>query len=108
MPDHPAEVASEQHRLRQRRSARRVFLVALIAHSAFALWGWASAQPGWRSTKLVWIDLPVSLLYLHAKDRAVLAGSLFLGGLQWGLLAAGATLALGHLAERRRGPRGFQ
>jgi hypothetical protein len=101
---------AEQHRQRQRRSARRVFVVALFAHSAFALWAWGSGEPGWRSTKLVWMDLPVSLLYLHAQDRAVLLGSLVLGGLQWGLLAAGATLALGYLAERRRGPgrRNFQ
>ena len=90
------------HRLRRRRSARRVFLVALLAHSLLALWAWSSGQPGWRSTQLIWIDFPISLLFLHGQDRWVLLGSLVLGGLQWGFLAAGATLALGSLAERRR------
>ncbi len=93
------------HRLRRGRSARRVFLVALVAHSLFALWAWSSGQPGWRSTKLVWIDFPISLAFLHGQDRTVLLGSLLLGGLQWGLLAAGATLALGRLSERHRPPR---
>jgi hypothetical protein len=90
------------HRVRRRRSVRRVFLVAVVAHSLLALWAWSSGQPGWRGAKLIWIDFPISLLFLQGQDRTVLFGSLLLGGLQWGFLAAGATLALGRLSERRR------
>lgn len=76
-----------------------------MAHSLLALWAWSSGLPGWRGTKLIWIDFPVSLLFLQGQDRSVLLGSLVLGGLQWGFLAAGATLVLGRLSEPGRAGR---
>ena len=93
------------HRTLQRRSARRAFLVVFVIHTGLALWAWSSGQPGLRTASLVWIDLPVSLIYLHAPENRVLIGSLLLGGIQWGLLAAAATLILGWVADRRGGER---
>ena len=82
---------------RQVRTAplRRVMLWCAVAaaalHTGAVLWTWAKDTPGVRSGWLVWLDLPISLAYLHVMGDRLLAWSLVAGGLQWA--ATGALLA---------------
>lgn len=74
---------------------------AVVLHTAAALSIWTSWGPGARSGWLVWMDLPVSLLFAEARGGAVLAWSLVLGGLWWGVLGALLSAVVGVLAGRR-------
>lgn len=74
---------------------------AVVLHTAAALSIWASWDPGIRSGWLVWMDLPVSLLFAGARGGAVLAWSLVLGGLWWGVAGALLSALVGALAGRR-------
>jgi hypothetical protein len=75
-------------------------VAVLVLHTVFVLWVWNSWGEFGRSTVLVWMDFPASLLYLERADAPFLAGSLLAGGLQWALLAALLTWTLGRSARR--------
>jgi hypothetical protein len=66
-----------------RRSARIEMTLAVVFHTLCVLWIWRSWGAGLRGGWLLWIDLPVSLLYLSVPGSWLLAASLVLGGLQW-------------------------
>lgn len=74
---------------------------AVFLHTVAVLSIWASWGPGVRSGWLLWMDLPVSLLFAEARGGAVLAWSLALGGLWWGVLGALLSALVGVLAGRR-------
>lgn len=63
-------------------------MIALLLHTLAVLWIWRTWGLGLRGGWLVWMDLPVSLLYLGARGGALLAFSLLLGGLQWAVVGA--------------------
>lgn len=85
---------------------RRIVLVcAVIAaalHTLAVLWTWIAWVPGMRGTWLVWLDLPVSLLYMHLVGGSLLARSLLLGGLQWACTGALVAWLVGWAARRSR------
>lgn len=87
-----------------RRGRRAVFwtaVCALLFHTLAVLWIWKSWGLGLRGGWLVWMDLPVSLLYLGARDGWLLALSLVLGGLQWALAGALLSKLIASLARNR-------
>jgi hypothetical protein len=98
-------VAGPVRRLRAL-SLRRVVAwsagVAAALHSLAVLWTWWSGPPGLRSGWLVWLDLPVSLAYLHVMGEGLLLWSFFAGGLQWAVTGGLLALLVGWSA--RTGP----
>jgi hypothetical protein len=93
-----------------RRQARRriVFTCAALAallHTCAVAWTWASYGPGVRGSWLVWLDLPVSLLYLHLMGASLLPWSLLAGGLQWATTGGLLAWLVGRLARRDGGSR---
>lgn len=88
---------------RRRPIRRRILLAcALIAaalHTLAALWLWRGTDPGLRGGALVWIDLPVSLLYLHQVGSRLLRWSLLAGGLWWALIGTVAAWLVGRVAK---------
>lgn len=79
------------------------FAAGSAAHclAATAVWrGWAH---GTRGVWLVWMDFPLSLLWLSARGPALFAWTLLGGGLWWGLLTAGLAWLTGRLLSGRRG-----
>jgi hypothetical protein len=89
------------------RSDRPLTRFSLIAgwllHAAAVLLLWRVWEPGLRGLWLIYVDLPVSLLWLGASGRIVLALSLLVGGLWWGTLTFLAERLVGRLSSRRRG-----
>lgn len=83
------------------RALRNASIAVVLLHSLFVLWVWRSWGEFGRGTVLVWMDFPVSFTYLHLTDPEFLAGSLVLGGIQWGLIAAFLTYLLGRSARDR-------
>lgn len=83
------------------RAALAAMVVGAVLHTAAALWAWQTWGYFGRGNVLTWMDLPVSLLYLHLDGPAFLAWSLVAGGLQWAAIAAGLTLLLGRSARHR-------
>lgn len=81
---------------------RRAALGAAILHTLAVLWFWATWEVGLRSGWLVWMDLPVSLLYVGARGKALLLASLVLGGLWWATLGALLSAAVAVVVGRRR------
>lgn len=84
---------------------RILFACAAIAaalHTLAVLWTWLAWMPGVRGTWLVWLDLPISLLYMHLVGGSLLARSLLLGGLQWAFTGALVAWLVGWAARRRR------
>lgn len=92
---------AERSSRRGRRAVRWTAASAFLLHTLAVLWIWKSWGLGLRGGWLVWMDLPVSLFYLGARDGTLLALSLALGGLQWA--AAGALLSklIASLARNR-------
>ena len=88
-------------RARVRRPKRTVAVLAFVIHSLAVAWIWGTWESGLRSGWLVWMDLPVSLLYFEAKGRALLAASLVLGGGWWAALGAALTAGVGLVARNR-------
>lgn len=82
-----------------RRAVLRAVAVVVLLHTLFAVWVWNSWGQFGRDTVLVWMDFPASLIYLDRADATFLTGSLLLGGLQWGLVAALLTWILGRSAR---------
>lgn len=78
--------------------------VAALLHAAAVLWLWFSwrANPGWRSSVLIYLDLPVSLVYLHLRNELLLLWSLLLGGIQWAASGALVAWVVGWLTVRGR------
>jgi hypothetical protein len=64
------------------------------------VWTWWSGAPGLRSGWLVWLDLPVSLVYLHVMGERLLWWSFVAGGLQWAVTGALLALVVGWSARR--------
>jgi hypothetical protein len=86
---------------RHRRALWAAALAAAFFHTLAVAWIWNAWAVGLRSGWLVWMDLPVSLLYLEAQGRALLAASLLVGGLWWALAGALLSAAVGFLVSRR-------
>lgn len=76
-------------------------MAAAVLHTVAVLWIWGTWEVALRSGWLVWMDLPVSLLFAEARGRALLAASLVLGGLWWACLGALLTAAIGLFFRRR-------
>lgn len=74
---------------------------AAVLHTGAGLWVWHTWSVGLRGGWLVWMDLPVSLLFLEARDGWLLASSLVLGGLQWAVVGGLLSALLGAFASRR-------
>lgn len=96
---HASAPAARRQAARGRRAVLRAVAAVLLLHTAFAVWIWYSWGQFGRDTILVWMDFPASLIYLDRADATFLAGSLLLGGLQWGLLAALLTWIVGRSAR---------
>ena len=80
------------------RAIRRSVLVGLALHTLAVLWVWSSWQPMQRSGVVLWADFPLSLLYLGAAGRELLAWSLLAGGLWWGVVAGLLAAVVGRAA----------
>jgi hypothetical protein len=96
---HVSAPTARRQAARGRRAVLRAVIAVLLLHTAFAVWVWYSWGQFGRDTILVWMDFPASLIYLDRADATFLAGSLLLGGLQWGLLAALLTWIVGRSAR---------
>lgn len=88
---------------RRRSALKRAAFGAAVLHTLAVLWFWATWEVGLRSGWLVWMDLPVSLLYVGARGKALLLASLILGGLWWATLGALLSAAVAVVVGRRRG-----
>lgn len=75
-------------------------VAAATLHTLAVIWTWAKDTPGVRSGWLVWLDLPISLAYLHVMGDRLLVWSLFAGGLQWAVTGALLALIVGWSARR--------
>ena len=79
-----------------RRAARTALILGFLIHAVIALlvwWTWGSFG---RGNVLAWIDLPVSLAFLHLDGTPLLFWSVLAGGFQWGAIAALLSLWLGR------------
>lgn len=83
------------------RALRRAALGAAVLHTLAVLWIWSTWEVGLRSGWLVWMDLPVSLLFVEARGLALLAASLVLGGLWWACVGALLSAAVALVVGRR-------
>lgn len=86
---------------RRRRALWAAGLAAAFFHTLAVAWIWNAWALAQRSLWLVWMDLPVSLLYGEARGGALLVASLLLGGLWWALAGALLSAAVGFLVSRR-------
>ena len=109
-----ADASDAHHRPRPVKAVRRkvrtaplgrVMLWCAVAaatlHTLAVLWTWAKDAPGVRSGWLVWLDLPISLAYLHVMGDRLLWWSFFAGGLQWAGTGALLAVLVGWSARRR-------
>lgn len=81
----------------------RAALTGLVLHTLTALWIWQTRGIFNRGNILVWLDLPLSLVYLELAGTRLLVWSLLAGGLQWAGIAAGLTWLVGRSARRPAG-----
>lgn len=88
-------------RRRPRRAVWWAAAGAALFHTGAVVWVWRSWSVGLRGGWLVWMDLPVSLLFLEARDGWLLAFSLVLGGMQWAVVGGLLSALLGAFARRR-------
>lgn len=95
------EGESQATRRRPRRAVWVAATGAAVLHTGAVLWVWWSWAVGLRGGLLVWMDLPVSLLFLEARDGWLLASSLVLGGLEWAVVGGLLSALLGAFASRR-------
>lgn len=86
----------------RRAAVRRGLAAGLLLHTVCVLWLWFHWDVALRRTILVWLDIPVSLVYLGLASGHLLATSLILGGLQWGAVAAGLSYLAGRLSQPPR------
>lgn len=84
--------------------ARRIIAGSLAAgfllHTAAALLVWARWSQGTRGVYLVWMDLPLSLLWAGEAGRALLAWSLTVGGAWWAVVTALLAFGVGRFSRR--------
>jgi hypothetical protein len=73
----------------------------LLLHTVAVGVVWRGWELGMRSVVLVWMDFPVSLLYLGFAGHHLLAWSLAAGGLWWAFLGALLSHWVGRLSARR-------
>jgi hypothetical protein len=85
----------------RRRAVRGGLLAGLLLHSAAVAVVWRGWELGMRSVVLVWMDFPVSLLYLGFAGHRLLASSLVAGGVWWALLGALLSHWVGRVSARR-------
>jgi hypothetical protein len=83
------------------RAARAAALVGFLLHAVTVLVAWWTWGEFGRGNLLAWTDFPVSLAYLHLDGTPLILCSLVAGGLQWAIIAALLTLALGRAARAR-------
>lgn len=92
-----------------RRPSRRAVVAAALAgailHTLTALWAWETWGSFGRANVLVWMDFPISLVYLSLEGGRMLAWSLLGGGLQWALWGGLLAWLVGRSARRRGGTR---
>ena len=81
----PREDTLIVHQRRARFSTRWAFVAGFVLHGVVVLWVWTTWETGLRGGILAWFDLPVSLLYVGDRGSSLLAWSLVVGGLEWGL-----------------------
>jgi hypothetical protein len=86
---------------RRRRALWAAGLAAAFFHTLAVAWIWNAWAVGLRSGWLVWMDLPVSLLYGEAEAGALLAASLLAGGLWWACAGALLSAAVAFVVSRR-------
>lgn len=84
------------------RAARVALIIGFLLHAVIALMVWWTWGSFGRGNVLAWIDLPVSLAFLHLDGKALLLCSLLAGGLQWGAIAALLSLFLGRTVRGDR------
>jgi hypothetical protein len=84
------------------RPARTAAFVGFLLHTVTTLVAWWTWSEFGRGNLLAWTDFPVSLAYLRLDGTPLLLCSLVAGGLQWAIIAALLTLALGRAARARR------
>jgi hypothetical protein len=83
-------------RLPVRRALVHALWAGLLLHTVTALWVWGTWGYFGRSNVIAWMDLPVSIAYMHVDGGELLTWSLILGGLQWAGIAALLTYLLGR------------
>ena len=86
---------------RHRRALWAAAVGAAVLHTLAVAWIWATWAVALRSGLLVWMDLPVSLLYAEAQGRGLLAASLLAGGLWWACVGALLSAAVAIVVSRR-------
>lgn len=74
-------------------------IVACLVHAVAVLWIWGTWESGLRGGWLVWIDFPVSLLYLDARSGVLLALSLVLGGAWWAGIGGALSWLIGRMVK---------
>jgi hypothetical protein len=75
---------------------RNAVVVAFLLHTVAVLWVWVTWESGVRGGWLVWMDFPASLLFLDARGGGLLAASLGLGGLWWGVIGGVLSWVIGR------------
>lgn len=83
-----------------RRLALRAFVAGFVLHT-LALYSGLGWGAGSRGLVLVWMDFPLSLLWLQADSDRMFWLSLVFGGLWWGVLTALLSRAIGRLTAGR-------
>ena len=86
---------------RRRRALWGAAVGAGVLHTLAVAWIWGTWAVAQRSLWLVWMDLPVSLLYGEAEGGALLAASLLAGGLWWACAGALLSAAVAFVVSRR-------
>jgi hypothetical protein len=76
-------------------------VAAAALHTLTVVWVWHSWGYFGRANLLVWMDFPVSLLFLDWESRRMLTASLLLGGLQWALIGLGLAALVGRSLSRK-------
>ena len=78
-------------------------VTAVVLHSLTVFWVWRSWGYLGRANLLVWMDFPVSLVFLDWESRRMLTASLLLGGLQWAVIGYLAAALVGRSLRRKSG-----
>lgn len=76
-------------------------VLAFLLHTLAVLWVWVRWESGVRGGWVVWMDLPVSLVFYQAQDSLFLLASLVLGGLWWAGLGGALSWLVGFGVRRR-------
>ena len=84
-----------------RRAMVRAAVAGFLLHTVMALWVWETSTYLGRGLVIPWMDLPISLAYLHLEGTPLLTWSLVAGGLQWAGIAALLTFLLGRTLKAR-------